>query len=177
MLNSLLVSISIIFAIISFISLVKTEICFKRKLEKERMISEFSEDRMKLIKMVNAGEINPHSSFFKYIFSSTSFSIRALFFYENKEEALKHISVLKEISPHILNDSIKDEIQDLNYEQKQLFVRVTLNVLTLYLDFHLIELILFNLMKTNSKKKKKKKVARQIEYPQKLYNYSCFCPA
>lgn len=176
MLIFLLVCISVLLAIFSLFSLLKTENYLKQRLEKEIMISEFSEDRMKLIKMVNSGEINPHSSFFKYIFRSTSFSIRALFFYENKVEALKHISVLKEISPHILNENMKNEIHELNYEQRQLFVRVTLNVLKLYLNFHVLEHILFEIIKKTSKSKIRFSTNR-VEYPQKLYDYSRYCPA
>lgn len=150
----------------------------KNKLEKmlvkEQQLSDFSSARMKLMHMVASGEISIDSSFFKYVYSATSYSIRALFFYEDKAKALDNINILKTSIPHLLNENIDKELLELNNEQKEIFCQVTANVLLMYLDYHVIEKLLFSAARKNLAKyvQKNKSVSEIIEYPEKLYNYS-----
>lgn len=140
----------------------------------EQQLSDFSSARMKLIHMVASGEISVNSSFFKYIYSATSYSIRALFFYEDKAKALNNINILKESIPHLLNENIDKELLELNNEQKEIFCQVTANVLFMYLDYHVIEKFLFTAARKNLSKifQKNKSFSEIIEYPEKLYTYS-----
>ena len=66
---------------------------YKETFEVERNISFFSKMRMDLIKMVHLGEIEVNSYYFKYMYSASSYSIRALYFYKTKSKALENINI------------------------------------------------------------------------------------
>ena len=109
------------------------------------MISFFSKTRMDVIKMIHIGEIDVNSCYFKYILSATSYSIRALYYYNSKNKALENIAILKEMSPYLLDTKLVEEFRTLNNEQKRIFFETISAVMKIYLDSHYLEKLLFKL--------------------------------
>lgn len=162
---------------------------YKEAIEVEKLIAFFSKTRMDVIKMVHLGEIKADSCYFKYILSATSYSIRALYFYKSKKQALENIAILKEMSPYLLDKQLIDEFKDLNNEQKQIFVNTISTVLKIYWDSHYVEKLLFKLcyqkatklIKNVNLSKLRKFIPQStqsgVDYSKKLNDFSNLCYA
>lgn len=118
---------------------------YKEIITVEKSIAFFSKTRMDATKMIFIGELKPDSCFFKYIYSATSLSIRALYYHKTRNKALENINVLKEMSSYLLEEKLFDEFKDLTYEQKRLFLSTIAAVLNMYWDTHYVEKLLFKL--------------------------------
>lgn len=144
MINILFISLICLAVVIRFMEY-REKHYYKEAIEVEKMISFFSKIRMDVIKMVHLGEVKADSCYFKYILSATSYSIRALYYYKSKNEALENIAILKEMSPYFLDEKLIDEFKDLNNEQKKIFFDTISTVLKIYWDSHYVEKFIFKL--------------------------------
>lgn len=116
---------------------------YKDELKNEKLISYFSWARMTLMKMVELGEIEADSIFFKYILSATSYSVRGLYLYPSKTKTLDNVNILKFTADYCLNPNLKEEFKNLNFQQKKMLIDTTSNVLQMYFDTHYIEKFIF----------------------------------
>ena len=126
---------------------------YKKRMEDEKLISYFSQARMQLMKMVYTGEISSKTTFFNIIIRATSYSIRALYLYNNKSNFKIHYNAIKEIMPYIVDSSMKKEFEFLTVEQKELFVNTIIRMLELHIRDNILEKLLFKLYLADIKEK------------------------
>lgn len=136
---------------------------YQKDIRKEKLISNFSKNRMDLIKMVHLKEIDPTSNFFRFMLKATSYSIRSLYFYKDTNKGLEKTAILDKTMPILLSEKTKEEFKNLNSEQQQLFASTILNLLLVYTQDNYMEKILFKLYLMKLKKKLSDKVVFVIE--------------
>ena len=127
--------------------------------------------------------------YFKYMYSASSYSIRALYFYKTKSKALENINILKNMSPYLLNNNFAEELKTLNNEQKRLFYETITRVLMIYLSTHYIEKLIFKICFQQTVKWFKnldaakwfqfvsKETRSGVDYSRQLQNFSTACCA
>lgn len=117
---------------------------FKNDLKKEKLIADFSYIRIQLMKMLYMHETDINSVYFKFMLKATSYSIRTLYFYNhNICDGLTKTKILTEVLPLLEKKELKEEFKYLNVEQKDLFIKVILNILDMYLENKYIEKLIF----------------------------------
>ena len=109
---------------------------YKKSLRAQEIITRMAATRSKLIQMVYLGEIDPNNSlYFRYIYTISSYTIRALYKYGLRSQALENINILGSVlTICLVKGNIKRELDDLNYEQKRIFNTVTYDLITFYID-------------------------------------------
>jgi len=145
----------ILFIILTFIIVYEVKIhrYYKNDLKKETLISNFSFNRMQLIKMVYMNELDVSSNIFKFMMKTSSYSIRALYFYKNRNKGIERAKILEETVPILLDDKTKDEFENLNNEQKKLVVKSMLNTLLLYTEENYLQKLFFKMYLKQIKRK------------------------
>jgi len=153
--------ITTLLSILSFLLLFNICIDFKQKMYyensicKEKMISEMSKIRMKLINMVHLGELDPNSKYFTFMFTSTSILIRLIYKHKLDKESLEKFKFLQVLFENLKscnsNNELKtcevnSEIKNLTYEQKDLLREVASTIIAIY-TFNYFYKICYNIFK------------------------------
>lgn len=117
---------------------------YKKDLEKEKLISFFSNARMQLMKMLYMKEITPNSSYFNFMIRATSCSIRTIY-YNKKDLSIDYLDCIQKTMSYLDKDNLKQEFENLNSEQKELFAKTALNILNLYFEDKILRKLLWKL--------------------------------
>lgn len=159
MVNTILLLIIIPFVIYKF----NLDRYYKKDLKKEKLIADFSCYRMQLIKMLYMEEITADSNYFKFMLVATSYSIRTLYFYQNRNKGLDRTKILDNILPILLSEKTIKEFKELNSEQKELFVKAIINLFSLYSEEKYIEKLMFKLYLKNLKENVSNKITHLVK--------------
>lgn len=120
---------------------------YKKSLRSQEIITRMAKARSRLIEMVQLGEIDPNSIYFKYIYIISSYTIRALYKYGLKSQALENVNVVRRLFNVLDPNEVKNELKNLNYEQKRLFTKVSCDLLSVYIESNYILTLLFKYLK------------------------------
>lgn len=126
---------------------------YRKKMEDEKLISYFSQARMQLMKMLYTGEISHRTAYFNILMRATSYSIRAIYLYNNKEQLKVNIKAIESMIPYIVDKKMKNEFESLTVEQKELFVNTILRMIQLHIKDDFFAKAIFNMYIASIKKK------------------------
>ena len=117
---------------------------YKKELQNEKLIAEFSFMRMQIMKMLYYNETSKDSFFFRFMLPATSYSIRALY-YNKKTYYLTNDTFIDNMIDLLKNVNMKEEFRNLDTEQKRMFGNTIVMLLELYLNDNMLDKILFKI--------------------------------